>query len=588
MANATADLRARIQALLASDLDRGALLRELEALGRDPDFSKCADLWAPALYHREPYFFSTFLLRHLSDEDEQTIRALLPLAEADGHDELFTGLYRKIASEDEWNAELLALAQSGRPDDAVAHAVQLRDMSQTSYTLAEPVALALYERNPALFTPFVRAHVHDDGGTYAQLRAAALQRGDDEFSWALFRELADPKEWKAELHRLLHQHVPASAIAAELRKRHPVDGLNADGQDLAELVTRYGAAVVPYIEENLEWLDQNDARHLLPALEQLGDESLYWSIFFKTRNAKRWNEALRDLLKRPIADDALRGALQRRTPPVQEMRWSWWALDANVAEALYHRSPEVARPFLERCLTAPPLALYHAAEREHDEDFLDFLSARLMRQVASLTASAYLSAAELRYQQPNKHARAMLEELGRTITTRFDRLVAESPASYVRHAANMLGRVDEHAFGSFKRDAAHNPVVVYLMQQRQEDWCRSPEAIRDLLESPNIFVQIIGLTHLRAGGAEAAQRVVENVASLRALLLDRSRRGTKTLTLACLDQAGRQSAEHARQIEPVLAEALHFQGKRAIDERVMVSYVRLRRLWMAPVAQQTA
>src|SRR5215470_8310234 len=121
------NLRATIQNLLASDLDRGPLLRELEALARTRGFSACADLWAPALYTRDPYFFETFLLRHLNgDENEDTIRALVPRAEADGNDTLFAGLYQKLADEASWNADLLALAHSPDSDTSIASAIARR------------------------------------------------------------------------------------------------------------------------------------------------------------------------------------------------------------------------------------------------------------------------------------------------------------------------------------------------------------------------------------------------------------------------------------------------------------------------------
>jgi hypothetical protein len=151
----------------------------------------------------------------------------------------------------------------------------------------------------------------------------------------------------------------------------------------------------------------------------------------------------------------------------------------------------------------------------------------------------------------------------------------------------MLGRIDESAFISFRREAQHSPVVSYLMQRHHDAWRREPEAVRDLLESPVLYVQIIGLTHLRGGGAEAAERVAENLPVLRALLLDRSRRGTKRLALACLEAAGRESASHGARILPILEEALHFQSRQAIDERVMVAFVRLRQQWgtAEPAAQ---
>ena len=89
---AALDMRARVRALLESDLDRGALLLELSELVDERGLiNACADLWGPALYQRDPDFFQRFLLRRLGPREADAIRALLPRAEADGRDELFHG-----------------------------------------------------------------------------------------------------------------------------------------------------------------------------------------------------------------------------------------------------------------------------------------------------------------------------------------------------------------------------------------------------------------------------------------------------------------------------------------------------------------
>src|SRR5262249_58614511 len=97
-------------------------------------------------------------------------------------------------------------------------------------------------------------------------------------------------------------------------------------------------------------------------------------------------------------------------------------------------------------------------------------------------------------------------------------------------------------------------------------------------ESPSAHIQLVGLTILSEGGAEAVRRAVENMALLRAILLGPAQRNTKKLALTCLAQAAQGSPEHAETIAQVLEDSLHFSGKHAIDERIMVSYVRLRRL----------
>ena len=58
----------------------------------------------------------------------------------------------------------------------------------------------------------------------------------------------------------------------------------------------------------------------------------------------------------------------------------------------------------------------------------------------------------------------------------------------------------------------------------------------------------------------------------------RAQRNTKKLALVCLIQAAQHSPEHAEPIARVLEDTLHFSGRHAVDERIMVGYVRLRRL----------
>jgi hypothetical protein len=590
MPETTTDLRATIQGLLASSLDRGSLLRELETLARTRGFDACADLWAPALYARDPYFFETFLLRHLDDDNEDTIRTLLPRAEADGNDLLFAGLYHKVADEASWNADLLTLARSLDPDATVASAVRRRARSRMRYSLSEETALTLYRRNPTLFRDFVRDHVHDDGESndnFARLRAEVRRQDDLDLYWSLFRELADADEWTRELGDLLAQNPPAAIVDGELRKRQPEVPYRFDAHILADYLTRYGWAIVPYLEANMEWIARSAGASLLEAAERLDDDALYWRIFFHVGDSKRWNRALRHLLKEPLADDALLYALQRRTPPAG--RPSTWRLDDEVALALYRRNPGLFRPFLERCIDDADISLFMEAERARDEDFLDFLTADLMRQVTWLIVRAYPPESQYRLNKPNAGAREGIEQLGRAVTARFDRLYAESPDTYVRHAADILSRFDESDIGSFKRTLERNPIFVYLFRQHRAAWHASPTAVREVLESPSTQVQLVGLTILSEGGPQAAQRVVENIALLRALLLGRAQRNTKKLVLACLAQAARQSPEHAETIAHVLEDTLHFSGKHAIDERIMVSYVRLRRLAAErSVAPQTA
>src|SRR5262249_13240038 len=159
--------------------------------------------------------------------------------------------------------------------------------------------------------------------------------------------------------------------------------------------------------------------------------------------------------------DALLLLLQQRTP-APTLRRSDWHLAKDVALALYRRNPGLLRPFLEQCLHAADLSLFMEAERGRDEAFLDFLTADLVRQVASLTFRAYPPESQQYWQKPDAQAHEQIEQIGRAVTARFDRLYEESPDTYVHHAADVLSRFTEYDIESFKRAVELNPIFVYL------------------------------------------------------------------------------------------------------------------------------
>jgi len=572
------ELPQRIQVALTTDQDRGALLREMEALAQEPGFAEEAPQWVPALYERDPLFFEPFLVNHLSSDRADVITALLARAEAAGQDSYFTALYRKVAREDTWNKELAELAESSLPDDTVVQ-MALRRQTDSWLSLTDKTATALYRRDPARLGAFVRAHAQQSWRQkegYKQLREAARQRGDDDLYWALFRELADEREWQAEARRLLASDTPPERISDELTKRHPEHLWNVDTGVIADIVEKYGRATLPYVQEHLTWITRRAAPKLLSRIKKLGDEDLYWPIFFKAGDSKQWNDALRELLAQPLAADELAALLPMRTPPAR--RWGGWTLEEDVALAFYRRDAQRFAPFLERFARGSyDEALFQEAQAKQHEDFLDYLSLQLLRQIESWLNAAYPTNAMLQWSKADLKAQDKVQRTGRMLTTRFDRLAADSPALYVRHAAATLSRINAHEVWSFKRNLSLNPAFNYLYTQRRRAWLAEPDALREVLESPNIYVQILGLLMLGEGGADAAERVRENLLILRAVLLGGAHLGTKKLALRALELAARQGETYAGQILPVVEEALHLSGKRAVDQQAMVAFVRLQR-----------
>ena len=584
MADRARALQPRLEEVLRADLDRAALLRELQTLAQQPGFSQLAHLWAPALYAREPRFFESFLLRQLNGFQHAFIlRQLLPLAEQAGQDNFYQGLLRSLAASRErdrvehaWNDELAALAHSAAPDDEVQRAVERRN-ARGRLALGEAAAVALYQRSPDRYRTFIQNHLPGwwlrQPPRFHELRRLARLHGDDALYWELFRRHADTKEWQQEIRGLLAANVPADRIVAELRQRHPARWSDLPSDGLLDVLEHYGEAALPYIESHVHWFGRQGRDRLLKAVERLGHPSLYWAFFFKLSNPKQWNDALQHLLRQPLTAEMLWRELQWRTPPGG--RWRWWRVEPDLALDLYQRDPVLFRPWLEQHLDEPDARLWEAATQRRDEEFLDYLSFKALQKAPTLAWQAYPPPAWRR--KGDQKARDQLESTAARLVARFERLHAQSPEAYVRHAANILGRFRAREVWSFARSRRHDPAFAYLAEKHWEAWHRSAAGPAELLESPNIYIQILGLTLLSAGGAEAARHVRDNLLLFRALLLGRARRNTKKLALRCLEHAAQHDPAAASQILPLLEEALLLRGKRAIGERVMVSFVRLRR-----------
>jgi hypothetical protein len=147
----------------------------------------------------------------------------------------------------------------------------------------------------------------------------------------------------------------------------------------------------------------------------------------------------------------------------------------------------------------------------------------------------------------------------------------------VRHAADILARFRAFEVWRFDVVREHNPAFAYLFNRHRGAWLASAGAMRELLESPNIFVQILGLEMLAAGDGVAARRTAENLTALRALLYGRARKRTKRLVLQVLLAAATADPAAAGPILSLLAEAMDYHGRRAIADDLMAGYVRLRR-----------
>ena len=553
--------RPRLESLLALDIPRADLLQELEAIARRQprQFSEMADLWAPALYERGPEFFQSFFLRYLNWQNEYLVKSLLPKMQEDGYDDLFQQLYRVTIRPNEWGREMHELALSEESDEDVLFALEQRDVRR--FALDDDTAAHLYERNRDLFRDFILAHAPRLSGDLLKM---AQQHGDTELLARIIEHDPSQEAFQARVDSLLEQDLSGEGMLAELQQinLHRYWYAN-DLRLILDVVERYGDEVLPYLVDNASTLVRYkvSTQEVLDLTQKYGTPAQYWTVFFSVKDNQQWNAALRDLLGDNLTPAEFKMRLDLMSPPPHTIgSWRRWALHTDLALAIYENYG--CKPFLEQYLVHPTTALFEVALERDDEDFLDFLSVDTIRVTMESWLRQGIDAKEL-------------EALTPVILTRFDHLYKQSPQSYIDHASRILSRIQPFTLDQRKmRKLEQYPILHYLFSRHTDLWRQSSEGIRELLESPNIFIQIAALDMLDHD--DAAPRVAENVMLLRAMLLNRARKNTKRKVLLILEHAARQSDAAASDILPVLESVMSFRGRRAIMEDVLVSFVRLR------------
>jgi hypothetical protein len=593
----------RLRSLLALDIDRGALLRELSAIaGRQTaEFQAMAHIWAPELYKRSPDFFGGFLVRYLDRRQEYVIRQLLPMLARDGRDKLYADLYARFVNEDEWRADLRKLVER-TPDDAqLARELALRDVRNMQIT--DQVAAALYRRDAARFGPFIRAHISAGwrwrGGAenFNALRKLADARGDAEMVNLLRQENPNRREWLELARELLSDGAPpGQTIAEALETIHPKREWDVRSTGIViDFLNRYRAEVAPYVLAHIHWIHRNtNGAQLLYAIKDAGDEAAYWKAFFAVATPADWAKILRELAQTATPNQFFAGLLYL-TPdlPPSQFRWQRWTVDAETALLIYQRFGPRARPFLETFLTEPDLAFYRAVAEQAQaapdaEQFLDYVTFRLVLKCTLLANNAFPNST---YRQASKAAEDELKAIGEAVIARFDALHAASPERYVRHAAAVLSRFRAFEINRWNDPDDKNPLWNYLSTMHGPAWVASRVGITELLESPSIHVQIIALHFLTPHrskarpfdgkavdpvlGAHIAQRVMENLLPLRAFLLTNARPNTKRLALHAFETAGAHGK--AALIMPVLSDLADYRAKGAISDDILMTYAKLKR-----------
>ncbi len=573
----------RLRALLDLPIERGELLRELSAMARrqPTEFAALGRLWVPALMERGLEFFDSFIARYIG-RDEYVIRDLLPRLEKEGRDALFTRLYGQITTQPAWVADLRKHLADTSDNDTLARALTLRTM--TWFVLPDDLAVIIYQRDRLHLGEFIRAHLptgrnwwrREQNKPYPKLLAEAEKHADQPMIDAINKALIAIQKitWGGQVHGLLQQTIPPDQIGAALERIHPEEEWNVQHREaLLTVVKRYGKAAMPYLINHAAF--SLPVKGLDDAVKRLGDDTLLWQYRMATQSplyASEWNQALAH-----AADDNRQRFLERLallTPSAHTFRQ--WTLTAKTANTLYKRYPVETRSFLETFLIQPDEAIYTLADERRDEVFLNYLTYRFIILAGGWVRSSNPYAN--RNRPPNAAER--LNALTTLITARFERLYSESPETFARHTADVFGRFRQMDINDWNEETlrTNNPLFQYLATAHDNALLNSGAAIRDLLESPSVYIQMIAFTSLGKGGQEAAERVIENLPTLRGFLMTRARRTTKRMVLACLEAAAQEGERYTAPIMRALEDPMDMRGRRSIYQETMLAYAKIQRM----------
>ena len=530
-------------------------------------------LWAPAIAARNRVRFRPFILSHFSrDTIDRNGRAFDVwqgetgatlqrwLDEVDAADDieltkrLFTWkLERSGAMEAAWHAELVRRFTAA-PTPAARHTA-LAKIDGRDLTLDGPTALALWELDRLAAQPFILAHLPWRAERTAWLPLLARAREvDPKFHFALYRQLVDETQWRADVLAL-----PVSPdIGTELERRHPAMYWLAGAADVFHAVLeKQGAPAIAYVARHADkvsqrstWLGKAEGKGL-PELLELANARGWlplWATLLRT-------SASRELFDREIARLVKSGARDRlalipgRGREINLPGVSFAAVHAltdATACALYARYPELVRgPY--RLHVAPTWSeafpgLARAAIAAGDDDLVDFFASRVALQQGQAAATAEALAAH--YEQ--------LPE-----------------AAFVPRAATALSRMPAHAIWSYDTLLKTNALARLLFERSTALYLADTAAVRDLLESPQIHVQALAFRILGATDPRTIAIAAAHADLLQATLLRRLHRRTRLLAFAALRNAARHDEPTARFLLGRMRDALGFPEKRYPREELV-------------------
>ncbi len=560
------DVEAQIRQLLAQRLEDEALRSRLDALAEaETAFFALSHFWGPALYARNPAVFRPFLLSRLTrfwrtgsgwepvrwKTHAKELGAWMEQARERQDAEVFRRLYawsledvwRK--ADQRWRGDLLAAW-----DAAASRGERSRVLAMYEQHLAldEESALRLCRTDPALAAPFVLRHLPlrwafaaEKRVLFARVFEHLRRHGEEDAAFTLWRRQVPLATWKEEALRLCASEPHGARLRAELEKRHPQGWIYSGvGPVLADVLEARGTDVLPYVMEHLGDVNRglvfSDGHRALVRVAERHDWAELKAGLVRM-DGRSFDGAVAELVrdqKRPVSDIRCRLAL------LAGVGRSWnfgpfgiaevTPLSDTTATALYARFPDLVRgPF------RPHVGLLHGgagrglllrALEEDDEDLVDYLASR----VATYPV----------FEGDTKH-RGLVERLADVYGA-----LRSDPPRFARRGAAVLGHIPAYAVWSYDQLVATNRLARILLERATGAYAADPAAVRDLMEAPQIHVQILALRILAR--PEAAALAADTLDLLLPTLLRPLHRRTRRVAFDALACAASASEAAARRV----------------------------------------
>lgn len=598
------EMRNKVVAVLGDkSLDDRALLSALEKLAAEDSlrFPGFSHLFGPVLYERNRSAFRTFLSAHVNgfsrasyydekgnafdpwtrDETCKVLERLLEQVEHDGEVQLFRKLYEEHIggrwfAPERWRTDLRKKFVAAGSEKQKRHVLEMFDLPGVE--LDEDAACAMYEAAPSVCPEFLLSHApHQtqwDWGKklppWRKLRERASSRGDSDFERKLFRRQATSDEWADRVRKLMQGTAKPQELIEQLDQIHPELMPKNAAEVYRELLEVLGADVLPYVMKHLDlrrgyfWSSKPIGSDKLLRLAEKKGWLQLWAALLRSSNQDTYNEAVGKLLdeREELGVTETRRRLLLLAGVGRELNFPGFGiaqvmpLKDDTAGALYRCFPDLVRTVFRVHVTPTwgntrgPLT--RAAIDAGDVALVDWLASRA---VTMMGFGGFFNA-------PKEQT-----ELADLLSRHYEALIRD-PNEFARRAGNVLSAVPPGAVWSYDSLIKNNRLARLLFERSHEDYLADASVVRDLLESPQIYVNRLAFTILAVDSPRARELGQQNLDLLCAALLRKLHSQTRCLAINALANAV-SSEEAARKVLPKARDALRLPDKRYPKEKLL-------------------